>query len=292
MCEVEADRQNLVFKSIYSGDCLELHNYKCKTCFYDFSMRPNNVQQGQRCPKCAGKVKTQLDCENDASAVGIRLKSVYLGKMNKLHNYECLTCFHEFSKQPNSVQQGRGCPRCGRERSALARRVDLELVKATILERGFVYNYSFYKNGKLWVNVTCPRSHDSKDKTWDSFRAGHGCSECYHLNRTIHKNPIFKKMTKLLRRRLHHLLKSNATTGIAVEQIGCTGLELRSYLESKFQPGMNWGNYGRKDGWHMDHILPFAGFDLNNSEEVKLVCHYTNLQPLWAHDNLVKGAKR
>ena len=66
--------------------------------------------------------------------------------------------------------------------------------------------------------------------------------------------------------------------------------ELRDYLESKFQPGMTWDNW-TTNGWHIDHIKPLASFDLTDREQFLRACHYTNLQPLWAIDNLKKGSK-
>ena len=67
--------------------------------------------------------------------------------------------------------------------------------------------------------------------------------------------------------------------------------ELKKYIESKFSPGMNWDNYGKKDGWNIDHIIPCAYYDLNNFEQQKQCFHYTNLQPLWAEDNIRKKNK-
>jgi len=53
---------------------------------------------------------------------------------------------------------------------------------------------------------------------------------------------------------------------------------------------MSWDNW-TKDGWHIDHIIPLAAFDLTDREQVKQACHYTNLRPMWAEENLSKGAK-
>ena len=61
---------------------------------------------------------------------------------------------------------------------------------------------------------------------------------------------------------------------------------VKNYLQSLFKDGMNWDNYGL---WHIDHIKPLNL--AKNKEEMIALCHYTNLQPLWAKDNLSKGAK-
>ena len=70
--------------------------------------------------------------------------------------------------------------------------------------------------------------------------------------------------------------------------IGCSVESLRKHLESKFTDGMSWMNYGE---WEIDHILPLTSFDLTNPEEYSKCVHYSNLQPLWAMDNLKKGNK-
>jgi hypothetical protein len=52
---------------------------------------------------------------------------------------------------------------------------------------------------------------------------------------------------------------------------------------------MSWENHGE---WHIDHIRPCASFsDLTQLEQQKQCCHYTNLQPLWAIDNILKSDK-
>ena len=109
---------------------------------------------------------------------------------------------------------------------------------------------------------------------------------CYRVNR-LYTNINFK-LTTLLRRRLNHAIKDQPKVGSAVRDLGCSVEQLRQYLESKFQSGMSWANYGPR-GWHIDHIRPLALFDLSDRKEFLQACHYSNLQPLWATDNLKKN---
>lgn len=74
------------------------------------------------------------------------------------------------------------------------------------------------------------------------------------------------------------------------ELLGCDWDTVRKHLESLFQEGMTWENHGMF-GWHIDHIRPCASFDLSDPEQQKQCFHYTNLQPLWAEDNLRKSDK-
>jgi len=70
--------------------------------------------------------------------------------------------------------------------------------------------------------------------------------------------------------------------------LGCTVAEARQHIAGLFKPGMSWGNYGR---WHIDHKRPCAFFDLTHHSQQQQCFHYTNLQPLWAADNIRKGKK-
>lgn len=68
----------------------------------------------------------------------------------------------------------------------------------------------------------------------------------------------------------------------------CTMGFLKSHLESQFTDVMNWSNQGK---WHIDHRRPCASFDLTQEEQQRDYFHWSNLKPLWAFDNLSKGAK-
>lgn len=68
--------------------------------------------------------------------------------------------------------------------------------------------------------------------------------------------------------------------------IGCSWVDFLAHIESLFRDGMSWDN---RHLWHIDHIVPLDS--AQTIEEMSALCHYTNLQPLWARDNLSKGAR-
>lgn len=113
-------------------------------------------------------------------------------------------------------------------------------------------------------------------------------SNIYAINRR--KVDLEYKIKTNLRKRISKMIKMGTKGGSSIRDLGCSVSELKIYLESKFQSGMSWQNYGLH-GWHIDHIFPLSRVDLSNPEQFKKVVHYSNLQPLWATDNLRKGNK-
>lgn len=91
----------------------------------------------------------------------------------------------------------------------------------------------------------------------------------------------------LLRTRLTKVLKRERVpkTTDTRTMLGCGYRELKEHLEKQFTDGMSWKNQGE---WHIDHIIPLAS--AKNKEELYELFHYTNLQPLWANENLSKGS--
>ena len=70
------------------------------------------------------------------------------------------------------------------------------------------------------------------------------------------------------------------------EILGIDWSGLKEHFERQFVDGMNWEN---RDRWHIDHIIPLATAQCE--DDVIRLNHYTNLQPLWAEDNIRKGSK-
>ncbi|HLD91107.1 MAG TPA: hypothetical protein VI911_08860 [Patescibacteria group bacterium] len=109
-----------------------------------------------------------------------------------------------------------------------------------------------------------------------------------YVNQRYHSDPEYRFMW-LIRTKINKVLKGTRKYKKTMELVGCTIEELKIYLEKQFKEGMTWENRGIV--WHIDHIKPISKFDLTNEEEQKKCFHYTNLQPLFAIDNLRKSNK-
>jgi hypothetical protein len=91
-----------------------------------------------------------------------------------------------------------------------------------------------------------------------------------------------------LRARLGSAVRQKQKAGSAIKDLGCSIEEFKTYIESRFQDGMTWDNYG-KHGWHLDHITPLSSFDLTDRQQFLLASHYTNYHPMWAKFNIQKS---
>jgi hypothetical protein len=163
------------------------------------------------------------------------------------------------------------------------------------------------KNTKTGLHSQCRECQSISKKEWYGKNLNH-CNlksrEHYLQNRERiikqvvarqskrRREDILVKLTHTLRKRFNVALKNNYKSGSAVRDLGCSISELKSHLEDQFKPGMSWDNYGKcHNKWQIDHIIPFCQLDLSKLESIKKVCHYTNLQPLWYKDHIIKSKK-
>jgi hypothetical protein len=108
----------------------------------------------------------------------------------------------------------------------------------------------------------------------------------YHKNK-MKSDPVYRAKIRV-RSLINTKLYANGYTkkSRTHEILGCSFAEFTAYIESQFTEGMSWSNHGE---WHLDHKTPVAL--AQTEEEVIRLNHHTNFQPLWAIDNLKKGAK-
>jgi hypothetical protein len=109
-------------------------------------------------------------------------------------------------------------------------------------------------------------------------------------NKEKKKSSPLYKVRVLMRDRLNQFFKYSKTNknNSTINIIGCSPQFLKEYIENQFQEGMTWDNHGLF-GWHIDHIIPLSS--AKTEEEIYKLCHYSNLQPLWAKENLKKSNK-
>lgn len=131
------------------------------------------------------------------------------------------------------------------------------------------------------------RGYESKNKArLASQRKGYAAKiAAYEKSRRV--DPVYR-VARSCRVRLSHAIRSGgwAKPGKTQELLGADFATVKSWLESKFKPGMSWGNYGR---WHIDHRIPLGA--AATVAELAPLAHYSNLQPMWASENCSKGKK-
>lgn len=110
----------------------------------------------------------------------------------------------------------------------------------------------------------------------------------YKKSLLIKDGPKWRIIHKMRLRVFRALTSKKPSKNRIIKTIGCTPYFLKQYIESKFSKGMKWTNRHR---WHIDHIIPISSFDLSLTEEQEKCFHYTNMQPLWSTDNILKSNK-
>jgi hypothetical protein len=101
--------------------------------------------------------------------------------------------------------------------------------------------------------------------------------------------PIFK-LTGNIRNMIRKALKSNGYSKKSQTHniLGCSFENFKTYIESLWEPWMNWGNHGLYNstkgyGWDVDHIIPLAS--AKTEDDITRLCHFSNLQPLCSKIN-------
>lgn len=145
-------------------------------------------------------------------------------------------------------------------------------------DHGYAYNKDYYLRNKGKIMV----QHRGYALTHKKQRAAH--------NKKRKGTDINYRLSCLIRNRLGDAIKGSYKSGSAVRDLGCTISELKFYLEGQFQDGMTWDNRATT-GWHIDHKIPLAFFNLADREQFLQAVHYTNLQPMWGVENIRKGKK-
>ena len=201
----------------------------------------------------------------------------------------------------NSSKEGlkSSCKVCRKIEGKIYRENNAEKRKETIKNwknKNPEYNRNYYinnielvnKRNKKWYENN-KEKHRENDKIWkekniESVREYHN-----NLIKYQRETDPLKKLIFNVRGRVYNILKNKiiTKTNKTFDIVGCSPEFLKEHIEKQFTEGMSWELMGKHI--HIDHIIPLSS--ATNEEEIYKLCHYTNLQPLWAEDNLRKSNK-
>ena len=105
----------------------------------------------------------------------------------------------------------------------------------------------------------------------------------YSKNRR--KTDIQWKLRSNLRHKIYMTITGKISTG--EQELGCTTEEFKKYISTKFKKGMSWNNFGKM--WHLDHVKPLDRFNLKIKKQILEAFNYTNYQPLFIKENIMKN---
>lgn len=152
---------------------------------------------------------------------------------------------------------------------------------------------------KICYSCKIEKPFDKEHFVSNSFeKVGLGCIciDCqrkkngYKGNRQVFVSDNVRKLSNYYRVQLNRYLETKGRT--TMEILGCSFEELEKHIEDQFVDGMSWENWGKinkeKQTWNIDHYYPLA--KAQTEKEVMILNHYSNLQPLWAVDNIKKSS--
>lgn len=254
----------------WSGGKRKLYKAQCDTCGADRGYKKPALIKGN-CKSCQKKI--------NAGTLGITKR--------------CVSC--QSIDVPDPSKHWFAGPTCYRCYGKVYRQENKEAVRAGINEWRIVNKEQHQLNEVNWRQNN-KKQKTATDKAWrianpDRVRL----TQNEYIKHRSAVDPCFK-IARDLRHRLNEALKTNQKVGSAVRDLGCSIEEFKLHLEAKFHNNpetgkpMTWDNHTVR-GWHIDHIRPLSSFDLTDRTQFLDACHYTNMQPLWWRDNIVKGDK-
>ena len=216
----------------------------------------------------------------------------YVDSNNQKYRASCKFCFNLNVKKHRDKNKSKDYAKNYRainkeiikEKGKIYREKNKEIIK----ERQKLTSKKYYLNNReIVIERSKKFREDNPSYSFDYREKNPTYSNDYQKNRK--KYDYIFKIAHNMRVRMSVFLKSNNITknNKTFEVVGCSPEFLKEYLEKQFKEGMSWDLMGTHI--HIDHIIPLSS--AKTEEEVYELCHYTNLQPLWAEDNLKKGSK-
>lgn len=247
----------------FMGPCEKTPRQTCgnSLCFNPDHLKPIGINEWKKTPLCkcekCGEIKPREE----------------MNKSNqKRRHYYCKSHTQETEERRRAIDAKR-CPSCMglKNKANIHREYDALVFDSKELCRPCGYHAFIEWRRKHIVLI---REYE-KACNYTKWKTRYDNDKAFHI-------------LECCRRRLRKLIKSSTYTTPArmLRLIGCSKEHLVHHLESKFLPGMTWDNHG---SWHIDHIKPCKIFDIEDANQLRQCFNWTNLQPLWAQDNMKKS---
>ena len=238
-----------------------------------------------------------IKCRRKFNYLKTRDKRIQKIKQDRIANPEKRKLYRDKNKQKINATARKWFKKNYETKLKPAKKLRLETLPTEELER----QAEVRRKGKAKWWQTNKVKLKEKRKLWLEKNHDNYCSpeykvRCSELNKQKMNTSVHYVMSQRLRGRLRAAFK-RTIGGVkankrnkSFELIGCTGKEFLAYFKAKFTKGMTWEKFLAGE-IHIDHIIPCVAFDLAKESEQRKCFHYSNLQPLWAKDNLSKGAR-
>jgi hypothetical protein len=170
-----------------------------------------------------------------------------------------------------------------------ARRLPLDMFpKDTSNRLGFHYSckdcYNEYRREKSHTEEYRAKNKE-KSARFRATKEGREYMRAYGQKRLDENEQA--RMNLRLHNSLRKMIHRPTYNGCMVELVGCSRKKFIDFMESQFEEGMSWDNYGKI--WHVDHIVPCSYFDLTDKDDQRVCFNWRNSQPLFSKENFSKG---
>jgi len=184
---------------------------------------------------------------------------------------------------------GKKCVECMRAKNAQNRLAKSEYFQAYRVERYKNKSEEIKQYNSSWRKNNAERYAQIRRKSREKNAAAISASTAAYQRKKYAESPEYRCIKTLKVRFLIALRDAKIKKeGSFTKALGYSGAELVAHLERQFHKGMSWGNHGE---WHIDHITPVSVLVRQGITDPAVVNCLTNLRPIWAKDNLTKGAK-
>jgi hypothetical protein len=183
--------------------------------------------------------------------------------------WRCRDCHNAWSRERDAKRRAKPYMREIRERKAVKRQAERDARREEYRK--------MMRNVPKQPKPKQPMTVEQRDKLNE-------------YKRIRYKEDVQYRLSQIMRGRLRVALRAQRTTkrSKTMGLLGCTLEELKAYIEQRFLEGMTWENHGSV--WHIDHIRPMASYDLADEAQLREAMHYSNLQPLYACENVRKSS--